>query len=374
MNMKRFTGFLALFAFAMVPAFAFAQTSDDPFYFNTYNDTVTNPYEQFQFGTGDPIVRTVGATNIGDTYATMQASFDSANSDYNPDRTPRLYVEWGVGGNLDQVTATTYQNQGSRTMKFQLSGLTPSTTYSYRAVVLFDGRRFNGDVESFTTRARGQAPITYGVSDDRVTFLDHLGNLIGVNNTRSSGTTSNNSSSNSGSATVKNGPVTMTITPASEFLIQGEQTSYEIKVRNGGASVVRSAVLEFPIPDEASFVDTSRGSYVRSEKLVRVRLGTIATGQTEEVKIVLRGDTGEDKAVVSIRANVDYRVNSSDQTITATAKQTFDGKSASVLGASALGAGFLPQTLIGWIFILAIIMLIIMIVRRYQKAHPPAKK
>lgn len=363
--MKRFIRFLAIASLLAFPTFALAAPnvgSDDGSYYPTFEQT-DGDYDAVR---GNPQIQTLGATGIGDTFVTLQAFYDSAGSDYNADAQPRLFIEWGPGNDRDQVTIATRQNQGSRTMMFTLTGLQPSTEYSYRAVLLYDGNTERGEIRTFTTLARGQAPTRQTVQDDRITFFDKLGNLLGTG-TLGSGP---GSSVRSGSpSTVTSGNLTLSIDPASAILIQGEQTSYEVIARNAGSSIIRGAELEVFLPREAKYDTASAGTYDRSLHIAKVRMGAIAPGASETARIVVRGDVGDDGSEVVTRATLSYRVNSTERSVTASTKQEFDGKSSSALGASAFGAGFLPQTLIGWIFILALIMLIIFVVRRYQKAN-----
>lgn len=367
--MKRLTAFLALVTLVASPVLAFAAPSvgsDDSSYYQTFEQT-DGDYDAVR---GTPQVQTLGATGIADTFVTLQAFYDSAGSDYNADAQPRLFIEWGRGNDRDKVTISTSQNQGSRTMMFTLTGLTPSTEYSYRAILLYEGQSDRGEVRTFTTLARGQAPTRQTVQDDRITFFDKLGNLLGTGSS-SSGSSSNTSDGSASTAT--SGSVTLSIDPASAVLIQGEQTSYEITARNTGSTIVRSAELQVFLPREAKYDTASVGTYDRSLHIAKVRMGAIAPGATETARIIVRGDAGDDGSEAVTKTTFTYRVNSIEQFISASTKQEFDGKSSGALGASALGAGFLPQTLIGWILVLAIIMVIIFIVRRYQKSKEVKK-
>ena len=93
----------------------------------------------------DPTVSTAAASDIEQTTATLNASI------LNPDNVTITAkgFEWKatMGGTYTQVAGTGADN----TFTANLSGLTPSTEYTYKAFITFNGNTVYGDEMTFTT-------------------------------------------------------------------------------------------------------------------------------------------------------------------------------------------------------------------------------
>ena len=100
----------------------------------------------------DPTVATNAAENITPTSATLKATVT------NPDNVTITTkgFEWKAttGGTYTQVTATSATSGYS----YDLTGLTPSTGYTYRAFITFNGQTVYGSEMTFTTAEQGQEP------------------------------------------------------------------------------------------------------------------------------------------------------------------------------------------------------------------------
>ena len=104
----------------------------------------------FEVGSGpvitNPTVATNAATSIGQTAATLSATIT------NPDNVTVTAkgFEWKAttGGTYTQVTGTGTGNNFS----YNLSGLTPNTSYTYKAFISFNGTTVYGDELTFTTQ------------------------------------------------------------------------------------------------------------------------------------------------------------------------------------------------------------------------------
>ncbi len=100
----------------------------------------------------DPTVATNAAENITPTSATLKATVT------NPDNVTITAkgFEWKAttGGTYTQVTATSATSGYS----YDLTGLTPSTGYTYRAFITFNGQTVYGNEMTFTTAEQGQEP------------------------------------------------------------------------------------------------------------------------------------------------------------------------------------------------------------------------
>ena len=99
----------------------------------------------------DPTVATQSASNVGQTTATLNASFT------NPDNVTitAMGFEWMplMGENYVQVTTTPTGNGFS----YDLSNLTPDVEYIFKAFITYNGTTVYGNELIFTTLAQGQA-------------------------------------------------------------------------------------------------------------------------------------------------------------------------------------------------------------------------
>lgn len=93
------------------------------------------------FTTPKPSATTIGTESVEDKSAVVKCSFS------NVPEGATCGVQYGYGGNGD-ITSTS-ASDGEKTVN--LSGLKPSTTYSYRAFIQYDGDNYYGETKTFTT-------------------------------------------------------------------------------------------------------------------------------------------------------------------------------------------------------------------------------
>ena len=100
----------------------------------------------------DPTVATNDATSISENAATLNAAIT------NPDNVTITAkgFEWKAttGGSYTQVTGTGTGNN----FTYNLTGLTPNTSYTFKAFITFDGTTVYGTEKTFTTLDQGVEP------------------------------------------------------------------------------------------------------------------------------------------------------------------------------------------------------------------------
>lgn len=105
-------------------------------------------------------VKTGAASAIGQNEATLSASYTGATS------TP-AEVRFEYGTSSGSLTKTAYYNDGglvapSGEFSVNVTGLSPSTTYYYRAVIQVGENDYYGNVKSFTTSADTSTDVVAG--------------------------------------------------------------------------------------------------------------------------------------------------------------------------------------------------------------------
>lgn len=93
-----------------------------------------------------PAVETDGVDGVTSDAATLNLTVTDMGGEYSV----RVYFEYGEAGTLDQETDDALR-YGTGSWSVDVSGLDPSTTYDYRAVVEGDNDTVRGTTRSFTT-------------------------------------------------------------------------------------------------------------------------------------------------------------------------------------------------------------------------------
>lgn len=91
-----------------------------------------------------PSITTSSVSSVTNTTAILNGSFVSNGS---------TVTTWFVYGAADTTVGTTTQTASSGSMSYTITGLSPSTTYSFRAVGNNDKGTMNGSTVSFTTQS-----------------------------------------------------------------------------------------------------------------------------------------------------------------------------------------------------------------------------
>ncbi|MBR6346487.1 MAG: Ig-like domain-containing protein [Bacteroidales bacterium] len=110
---------------------------------DTYGETKT-------FTTKDIVsmLETMNASDVSAISACLNAKLDLTDVVYS-NAVYGFYWGESIGSMSDQVTA----KEGTGSMSFDLSGLTPSKEYFFQAYLVLDGKEFKGDIVSFITRS-----------------------------------------------------------------------------------------------------------------------------------------------------------------------------------------------------------------------------
>ena len=278
---------------------------------------------------------TTPASNVGQTTARLNGVVTNAGGG-----TYTAHFEYGTDYLiLDRATPTqsgfSSTSQVSATISIQ-----PSTTYYYRMVAQAGGSVYYGEVYSLTALASTAAPTT-------------------------SSTTSSSSTSTTPAA------VTLTITNASDKINIGDTIEDTVSYVNNTGQTLKNSTLSVVFP-MGFIVKQSTEGVIANATTVSDSIGTIAPGQ---------------KGSIFIQATIGPTTSTSDTLVTnGTLAYTLpDGTHDSAVGyvinhagtenvfaGFALGSGFFPSTIFGWLITVIIILTLILIARRVAKSKQAA--
>lgn len=323
---------------------------------------------------GTPKITLEGVSDVGNTYATVTIFYDSNGSVYRNSEEPMIHIEYTdttTGETL--ITPFGTASQGSRPYSFGIFNLERDTTYSYRAIMKYDGKIVQTGSQRFTTKGavtvkepKTNTTTTGTKTTTSTTTSGSIGTIPGVQpvvDASSKVATGAKSTVMTGGATHKNG-VALAITDEQARTSVGDTFTYTISFLNSNKESLKNAELVVKLPEQYEFVKSSFDmEYNEHDNTVSYVVGRVPNGTVKKVTFIARA-IGDGKGEVRTTATLYYEGG----TISASDRDHFNGGSKSVLGASVFGAGFFPQTLLGWIAIVILIAVIIIVARRYMVA------
>lgn len=349
-------------------------------------------------GGSAPIVETLGATDITENEAILNVYYTSRDAEFDfkqGDPNSIVTVEYGETRDLGSFTKSLVFTDGSRNIGFPVKNLKDEETYYYRAVLYYGDDVIYGQKRSFTTILEDgnvdldNDPLNEVGGDDDDSSGGSLFETTNLGSGNSSGSTSGSSSSGSSSSGSVAGASSSAgdgdgLGTCSEYLClvidndedevrQGDIVTYSIFYENISDIELENATLIIDIPEEMRVMSTSGDRVRESEGDLTVNLGDLRPGEDDTIKVTGRMSKRSSDDQVIARADVIYGVGSARNTETVTDFDIddFDGI-VGALGASAIGAGFFPTTIFGWLLLLGIVLVIIWAVRRFYYRTPLA--
>ena len=329
---------------------------------------------------GDPTLRTVGVESVSNTSATLKAFYSSEDIDYNADDSPSLYIEYGPGGNLSFTTETKYQSRGSRTELFPVKDLRPSTSYSFRAVLLYNNKIAKGDIMTFPTTS---SPTIGTVDTSTNTTIQN--NTITTNTTGTTSNTSTTTTSGTESYSVwgwlfgtnnKKDTTKQRISRPSSVVTDGiklsitngqlrtrtnDKLAYIIEYANKSKKDLKNVSIELVLPFEYAFVSSNKGQYDQTNHSVIADIRTLNKNESGVMSVIVLalGKTPNPYTEAVARIVHDegiYTVYDTDEYVTTT-----------VRGTTSTGNSMGSSTFIGWFVIMLIIAGLVFVSYRYFK-------
>lgn len=322
----------------------------------TFNTTGLSGY-----GNSDISAVTLLATNIGQTSARLNAlAVTNSNYNYNNlynnsnyylslnNTSPSGYFEWSTNISLSNSNTTPLQTIGtapSVSYNASLFGLQPNTRYYYRAAVVNPQGTFKGDIMSFTTGTN-------------TVIVDNTPPVI-VRNTTVVPT-----------GTSKPSLMGLSIDRNGTCVERGNSVEYVVTYKNTSNRALKDVVLRVILPAELAFKDTNRGAFSEIDNTVVVPIGVV--GVNEDGTVRVRADvsrTGEIGKTIVITADLvdtDTTTRAQEEIVAYSLNNICASSGVNQAAASFFGAGgFFPNTLIGWLLLVLVILALILVSRNF---------
>ena len=305
-----------------------------------------------------PDVTTIPATFVGNSSARLNGAVTFASNGIQT----TAWFEYGTTQNMGSTTATqivTTQPVACvttpcttlpvyyQTVSFSQSAtsLSPNTIYYFRAVAQNSSGTDYGQVLSFTT---GSVPVVIPVQPGPTVIY-----------------TGGGSGSNL---------VMLKITPDYENVNVGDVVNYLVEYKNISGRTLDNVIIRVILPQEILFKKSTTGIFSTDNGLT-VELGTLVRNQEGKFSLqgeILVGAKNRDLLVTTAHmVFTDSRTTAQEDAL-AYAMNTVAGRNNSLLAGLALfGAdGILPNTLLGWLILILIILAIVLLVRKAYEKKP----
>ncbi|MEI6316248.1 MAG: hypothetical protein WCO65_00795 [bacterium] len=298
-------------------------------------------YNNSQNSSGSNAITSI-ATNVGPYSAKLNGILVRT---YYP---TNAWFEYGVDTSMGSNTSK--QNfSGQVTSGFNaVMYTTPSTTYYYRAVTESNGVISRGDIMSFVSKGENDTTV-YAQSSN----------------------TTNTSATQNAIANPATG-VFLSITNTNDKVAIGETVEYKIDYKNNTTKALKNVVLNISLPQGFTVTQITTGQ-ITSPTLVTADLKTLAPGYAGSIFMQAKVGSGvslTNTLVTNGSLSFTYPNGVKDSSVGYVLNHASGGVSS--LGGFALGSGFFPTTVIGWLVTILIILAVILTIRRISKAKKPS--
>nr|MBP7805038.1 hypothetical protein [Candidatus Paceibacterota bacterium] len=307
---------------------------------------------QNSYGTNRGVVLsfvTSGQTNAQITAITSVATNVTATSARlngvvtGPSNLPiSTYFEYGTSPSLGTQTGLQSVSTYTVTNYFDTISVVPNTTYYYRIVAISNGQTYPGATVSFTSGSN--TVVTPPVVITRVVTGTGGGSSF----------------------------VSLNITNQAQSYFPGDTINYVVTYQNISGVTLTNANLDVILPTGVTYRSSSQG-VLTTNNTVHIVLGTLLPNQPP--------------ATVNIQAVTDINLKPANNFVTtATLAFTTPGRATdsaiayvlnsigsqtnNLAGLALFGAGFFPNSLLGWILLIGLLLVLILIARYfYHRAN-----
>lgn len=279
------------------------------------------------------------ATNITGTSARLNGLVTG------PNNVPiNTYFEYGTSPSLGTQTGLQSVSTYVVTNYFDTISTTPNTTYYYRIVATSNGQIYPGATVSFTSGT----------------------NTVIVNQPPTVITRVINTGTGGGSAYVQ-----LSITDQSQTILPGDTINYTVTYQNISGSTLSGAVLDVILPTGVTFRNSSQG-VLTTNNTVAITLGTLLPNQpASTINIVGTANLNDVPGNNFVTtATLAFTTPSRAQDSAIAYVLNTVGSQNNLAGLALFGAGFFPNSLLGWIILIGLILILLFIARYfYHRAN-----
>lgn len=301
-----------------------------------------------------PSVSTSAATSITSSSCRLNSIVNISSSNLTSG-----YFKYGTSSsnlNFTTIKDTVGTNSGNYQFADTLTGLKPSTTYYYKAVVTNSYGTKEGETRSCTTRSNTvvvnepSAPVTRTVVRPITTVVVPEERII----------------ANSAPSLLF-----LRIDDRREDLTCNDVVDYQVVYKNISNVVLEKAILEVNLPAGLVYVKSSAGgTFSPATNTVTFNIGTILPNQ-EDAKFI-QADVNckiVDSQMLVADASIVYtntQTTAQEEAVAYDLDRFFNGvavNNTNLTGAAIFGIGFFPDSLIGWLILILVILGLIYLVR-----------
>ncbi len=311
---------------------------------SSYTDD--SEYNQVIIANTLPQAITTNASSVGQTTARLNG-LAVPNTTYPT----TAWFEWGTTGAFGNRTSSQSVTTNTSTyISDNVSGLTAGTVYYYRTVV----QNQNGTAYGDTVRFQAQRGTVIVNNPPRViTRVVTQRDVVVANSAPSL--------------------LELRVENIYDRMCIGGEMNYTVTYKNVSSQTLQNAVLRIAHPKELTFINSSRGDYEVVDRTVTIALGDIPVGGSGTIQVSARvnssaviGNLAVTTATV-VYTNTTTRAQE-DAIAYSLITVSNDCPTNNNLGASAFGlTSFFPQTLLGWLLLILVILALIVIGRQIAK-------
>ncbi len=308
-----------------------------------------------------PSASTLAATSI----TSSSCRFNSIVNISSTTQT-RGYFKYGTSaGNLSFTSAqdTVGTNTGNYQFSDVITGLAPSTTYYYRVVATNQYGTREGEVRSCTTRSNTVVVTTPSAPVTRTVVRQTEVRPIVTTVVPEERIVANSAPS----------LLFLRIDDRREDLTCSDVVDYQVVYKNVSNIVLEKAILEVQLPAGLVYVKSSSGgTFSATTNTVTFNIGTVLPNQ-EDVKFI-QADVNclsVDSDMLVANASMSYTNPTTTAQEEAVAydldrffNSTVNGRN--LTGAAIFGGAFLPNSLLGWLILVLIILGLIYVIRLFM--------
>lgn len=299
-----------------------------------------------------PQVSTTNPSSVTQTSARLNGVVD-----INNDEDTQVWFEWGTSSNLSSDTNkidaidTTHLSGDTYSFGSTITGLRSGTIYYFRAVAENDEGDDFGSVFSFRTIDNTIIPMTPTPIIYNTTVL--------------------------GASTGSESLIMLEIDPRESNVYPGERITYNVHYKNISGKTLKDVVLNIQFPRELGFMGTDEGEYSSKDHELTLELGTLNAGEEDEFDVDVRvaQDAERGNLLVTSATMAFTTPSGAQEDAIAYALHTVERNYNALAGLALFGAdGFLPNTLIGWLILVLIVVALAMLARRAFGTKPATQR
>lgn len=355
--------------------------NDNDGYRDYPNDPGCSSYtdnDEYNYLAQEPLVTTISPTNLTSNSGTMNGTaFNQAGG------SSEAYFEWGTNpSNLANISSPSFFTVSTQfNFSSVLNNAQPGTTYYYRAVLKTNnGRIYRGDVKEFRIAGVANPPVVTTPTTTIVTTpiirtvttataaptqgVVGLGtNLVQLRYINDQFASNNNSFG-----------VVNTINNGAQNVCVDDIAKFVVEYKNISNIVLTNAILHIDIPKDVEFRSTGAGVYNKADNTITINVGTLNPEQSGVISfdgVVLDSAANRDLLVVPATLSFENPNNGARETAVAYGLATTQNcVRNNNLAGFAFGSGFFPNTLIGWLILILVLLTLVYIIRRWLSLPP----